>query len=224
MSRGLGAAVGEVDDFALVAPVDRGMRLLDKALQALGQPVIAPGLFAVAVHALLHYDPAPVVGDDEAMQIEIEAVLHRGAIDLGDQPARLGERGAVEADLFADRDEFVRRLPRMLAPAAADVKPEFACERGKAAFQRAEHAGGDARGMPVHAHHGAERLEPEGMRQTAEQFVAAVMVDDRLAHRRPEPRHAAGEPGRHTPAMQGEIGAAGALRHEGSLANVLLMF
>ena len=49
-----------------------------------------------------------VVGDDEAVQIEIEAVLHRGAVDLGDEAARLGERGAVEADALADGDELLR--------------------------------------------------------------------------------------------------------------------
>jgi hypothetical protein len=51
----------------------------------------------------------------------------------------------------------------MHAAAAADVDPEFAGERCKAALQRADHAGSDARGVPVHPHHGAERLEPEGV-------------------------------------------------------------
>ena len=100
--------------------------------------MIAARLSRVAVHALLHHDPVPVVGDDEAVQIEIEAVLHRGAVDLGDQPARLGERRAVEPDAFADRDEFVRRLARMLAAAAADMEAEFARERRQAALQRAD--------------------------------------------------------------------------------------
>ena len=35
--------------------------------------------------------------------------------------------------------------------------------------------------MPVHAHDGAERLEPEGMGEPAQEFVAAVFDDDRLA-------------------------------------------
>ena len=129
--------------------------------------MIAPRLPRVAVHALLHHDPMAVVGDDEAVQVEVEAVLHRGAVDLGDEPARLGERRAVEADALADRDELVRRLARMRAAAAADMQAEFARARREPALQRAEHAGGDARGMPVHAHHGAEGLEPEGMREPA---------------------------------------------------------
>ena len=198
---------------ALAETVDRGVRLLDEALQPFRQPVIAARLSAVAVHALLHHDPASVVGDDEAVQIEIEAVLHRGAVDLGDEPARLGERRAVEPDPVADRDKLVRRPPRMLAAPAADMDAEFAGERRQAALQRADDAGGDARGMPVHAHDGAEGLEPEGMGETAQQLVAAISVDDRLGHDRAEPRHPVGEPLRHGAAVQRQIGAPGSAAH-----------
>ena len=86
--------------------LDRRVRRVDEARQPLREPVIAARLPAVAVHALLHDDPAPVVGDDEAVQIEVEAVLHGGAVDLGDQPARPRERRAVEADALADGDQF----------------------------------------------------------------------------------------------------------------------
>jgi hypothetical protein len=33
-----------------------------------------------------------------------------------------------------------------------------------------------------HAHDGAERLEPEGMGQAAQEFIAAVVMDDGLAN------------------------------------------
>ena len=141
--------------------------------------MIAPRLPALAVHALLHHHPAPVVGDDEAMQIKFEAVLDRGAVDLGDEPARAGEPRAVEADAIADGHQFVRRAARMLAAAAADVKAKLAFKRAQAALERAEHARGDAGGMPVHSHHGAERLKPERMRQAAQKFIAAVVMDRR---------------------------------------------
>jgi hypothetical protein len=39
--------------------------------------------------------------------------------------------------------------------------------------------------MPVHAHHGAERLKPERMRETPQQFVATVMMNNRFADYRP---------------------------------------
>ena len=101
------------------------MRLLDEALQTLGQPVIAPGLAAIAVHALLDHDPVSVISDDEAVEIEVEPILDRRAVDLGDEPACLRERGAVEPDPIADRDQFMRRLARVIAAPAADVDAEL---------------------------------------------------------------------------------------------------
>ena len=115
------------------------------------------------------------------MQIEVEAVLHGGAVDLGDEAAGSGEGGAVEAGALAGGDQLGGRLARMPAAAAADVDAELARQRVEPALQRADHAGGDAGRMPVHPHHRAERLEPERVGEAAQQFVAAVMVDDRLA-------------------------------------------
>ena len=135
--------VGEVDDLALGLALDRRMRRVNEARQPLGKPVITARLARVAVHPLLHHRPMAVVGDDEAVQIEIEAVLHRGAVDLGDQPAGARQRRAVEADPLADRRQLVRRLARMLAAAAADMQAEFARQRLEAALQRADDAGGD---------------------------------------------------------------------------------
>jgi hypothetical protein len=68
--------------------------------------------------------------------------------------------------------------------------------------------------MPVHAHHGTERLEPEWMRQAAQQFIAPVMVDDRLANHCAEPRHPIGQPFRDVAAVQWKIGAAGSKSHQ----------
>jgi hypothetical protein len=175
--------------------------------------MIAAGLPARAVHALLHHDPFAVVGDDEAVQIKIEAVLHCGAVDLGDEAACLRKRRAVDAGARADRDKLVRGPARVLAAAAAHLHAEFFFERREPALERADDARGDAGGMPVHAHHGAERLEPERVREPPQQLVAPVMVHDRLGHDRAEAGHAAGEPARHLPAVQRQIGASGALGH-----------
>ena len=221
-ARRVRATVGEVDDLALL-----GFRRWPCAAprRSSADPRTASDSGAPCgslVHALLHDDPLPVVGDDEAVQIEVEAILHGGAVDLGHQPAGVGERRAVEADPLADRGELVRRLARMLAAPAADVDAEFARQRLKAALQRADDAGGDARGMPVHAHHGAERLEPERMRQAAQQLVAAVLMDDRLADHRAQPRHAVREPRRHPPAMQRQIGASCSTGHAWSISFSLL--
>ena len=86
------------------------MRLIDETLQSLGEPVIAAGLLELAVHPLLYNDPVAVVGDDEAMQIKLEPVLHSGTVDLGYQPAGFGERGPIKAYPVPYIDQLVRRL------------------------------------------------------------------------------------------------------------------
>jgi hypothetical protein len=145
LPRGAGAAVGEVDDLALAGAVDGGVRLLDEACKALRVPVIAACLPLLAVHALLYHRPLAVVGDDEAVQIEIEAVLHGGAVDLGDEAAGAGQRLAIQADAVAQRHELLRRAARMLAAPAADVDAKLMLQRRQAALQRADDARGDAR-------------------------------------------------------------------------------
>src|SRR5690606_22025831 len=70
------------DDVALSQPVNRAVRLLDKARQALGLPVVAACLALVAIHALLHHRPADIVGHEEPMQVELKAILHGGAVAL----------------------------------------------------------------------------------------------------------------------------------------------
>ena len=156
LSRGVRPPIREIDDHTLVDTVDGRMRFVDEAPKAFGQPVIPPGLAAVAVHALLDHDPASIVGDDEAVEIEVEAVLDRRAVDLGDEPARPGERCAVEAGPIADRDKLMRRLARVVAAAAADMDAEFPRQRCQTALQRSDDARGDTGGMPVHSHHRTE--------------------------------------------------------------------
>ena len=118
--------------------------------------MIAPGLAAVAVHALLDHDPVSFVGDDEAVEIEVKAVLDRCAVDLGDEPARPGERRAVEAHPITDRDKLMRRLARVAAAPAADMDAELPRQRCQTALQRSNDARGDTGGMPVHSHHRTE--------------------------------------------------------------------
>jgi hypothetical protein len=188
------AAVGEVDDLALMGAVDCGVRLGDETLETLRQPMVAAGRATRSVHALLDNRPAAVVGDDEAVQIEVKAILDGGAVDLRHQAARGGERGTVDSDPLPDRRELERRLARMFAAPPADMDAELARQWREAALQRADHACGDPRRMPVHPHDRAERLKPERVSEAAQQLVAAVMMDDRLADHRAEAGHAVGQP------------------------------
>src|SRR5215213_2732796 len=107
-----------------------------EAVQSLGKPVVPTGLLAIPVHALLDDNPFAAIGDDKAVQVQIEPVLHRSAVDLRDQAAGIGQCAAVEPDSLSDRKGFSRCLPGMLAPSTADVDAKFASERRQAAFQR----------------------------------------------------------------------------------------
>ncbi|MDR6138106.1 hypothetical protein QE438_001410 [Pseudoxanthomonas sp. SORGH_AS 997] len=207
------AAIGQVDDRALARALDGRVRRIDEVLQPFGQPVIATRLPAGGVHALLHHHPLAVVADDEAVQIQVEPVLHRRAVHLGHQPAGARQRRAVHAGALAHRQQLVGRGPRMPAAPAAHMQAQLARQRRQPALERADHAGGDAGGMPVHAHHRAEGLEPERMGQPPQQLVAPIAVDDGLAHHRAQPGHALAQPRRYAPAMQGKIGAAAASGH-----------
>jgi GNAT superfamily N-acetyltransferase len=65
--------------------------------------------------------------------------------------------------------------------------------------------------VPVHPHDRSEGLEPEGIAEAREQGGTTVVVDHGLRDRRAKRDHALGEPGGHAPAVQREVGDAGAL-------------
>ena len=166
-ARGFGAPIGQIDDLAMGLAGNRRMRRIDKARETFGEPMIAPRLPKVAVHSLLHDSPMAIIAHDKSVQIEVEPVLHRRTVDLGDEPARRGECRSIKADPRANALELIRCPPRVGSAAAAHVDSKLARERRETAFQCADNARRDAGGMPVHAHDGAERLEPERMRQAA---------------------------------------------------------
>jgi hypothetical protein len=107
------------------------------------------------------------------VQIQIEAILHRRAINLRHQAACLGKSCSVDADLVTDGNEFLRRSPRMVASPSTDMNSELATERRQPSLERADDARRDAGGMPVHAHHCAEGLKPERIGQPPQQLVAS---------------------------------------------------
>jgi hypothetical protein len=207
--------IGKIDDLALRMSIDGGVRLVDEAFQPFRQPMVAAGLFARAVHSLLHNDPFGVVGDDEAVQIQIKTVLHRGAVDLGHQATRLSQNRSIETDAVPDRNELLRRLARMLAAAATDMNSELGAARREPALERTDDAGRDARRMPVHAHHSPERLEPERMGEPAQQFVATVVMNDGLADDGAETGHPIRKPARHLAAVQRKISVSSPSSHFG---------
>src|SRR2546429_9480161 len=100
------------------------MRLFDEAPEAFRQPVISAGLPAVSIHPLLNDHPLPIVGYDEAMQVQVAPVLHRGTIELRNQPPGSRHPAALQPNPLPVGAQPVRPMPRMLAAAAANVKSE----------------------------------------------------------------------------------------------------
>src|SRR6185312_4472579 len=89
----------------------------------------------------------------------------------------------------------------------------------EAPLERADHAGGDPRRMPVHPHHRAERLEPEWIGEPPQHLRAAVLVGDGLDDHPPEARHPRRQPGRYASPMKRKISRTAATRgHARSLA------
>ena len=97
----------------------------------------------------------------------------------------------------------------MPAAAAADVNAKLARKRSESALECADRARGDARGMPVHSHDRAERLEPERICEAAQQLVAAVMMHDGLADDGTKPGHTVGKPFGRLSTVQRQVGSSG---------------
>ena len=175
------AAVDQVDDVADRAALDRGVRLLDERARAIPDPVVAARLPARAVHPLLHDHPGAVVGDDEAVQVEVEAVLHRGAVDLGDEAAGAHQRGRVQPDALADRGQLVGRAARMrgrgrrrrAGPARArrGASPRFSAPITLVVIPD------ECQSIPITA---PNDWNQNGLRQPPQHLGAAVLVGDRL--------------------------------------------
>ena len=113
-ARSFSPPVRQVDDLALYRPVDRAVRLVDEALQVFGMPMVAARLLPIAVHALLHDRPLPVVGHEEPVQVNVETILDGGTVDLRNESTRARQLGAIEADAFNSRC-----MPVTIPPAAS---------------------------------------------------------------------------------------------------------
>src|SRR5205085_1830600 len=75
----------------------------------------------------------------------------------------------------------------------------------------AQYGSRDSRRMPIHPHHGAQRLKPEWVAEARQEFRPAVSMNDGFDNTGAQLRHAVGEPLRHASAMQWEIGDSGTL-------------
>jgi hypothetical protein len=79
---------------------------------------------------LLDNNPPAIIGYDEAVQIEIEAILHSGTVDLGDEPSAAPSK-PTRSPIATSSCGVCREC----LPAATDMDPKLIRERRQAALQ-----------------------------------------------------------------------------------------
>ena len=79
-------------------------------------PVVSAGQTARLVHSLLDDGPFAVSGENESVEINLEAVGDRVVVDARRQTARANERLAVEASPLRDCAQFSRACSRECLP------------------------------------------------------------------------------------------------------------
>ena len=175
--------------------------------------MIAAGEAILLVHALLNHRPLAGFVDDEGVEVELESVSDGVVVDSGGEATRAGELVAVEAGAGSEFDQLGGGAPGMFSAASAEGEAEVGKARVESAFafECPHDGGGDAGGVPIHAHNGAKSLKPEGIAEAGEEFGGAVGLNDAFGDRRTELSHALGQPGRDMAAVQWKIGGSGAL-------------
>ena len=113
------------------------------------------------VQALLDHGPLAVCCHDEVVQVDLKAVGDGVVVDTRGEPAGTHESFPVEAASIPEQAQFGWSVSGKPAAASANVDSELVSFRCEAALQRAHHGRRDARGVPVHSHHRAQRLKPE---------------------------------------------------------------
>ena len=156
----------------------------------------------------LHHCPVALVGDLRSHAGRVRNRLARRRY----RPATrrlVRVRSAALNPTPAEGGGLVRRARECLPSAYVDAKPPAMGARSR--FRRTNDTGGDAGGMPIHAH----RTTKTGTRRdakAAQKFLAPVVVDNCLADDATQRRHARRQPRWHTAAVKGKV-STGALGH-----------
>jgi len=150
-----------------------------EARQSGAHPVVAAGHALRVVHPLLDHGPFPRAGEEEAVVVELEAVLKGGVVHLGGQAAGLDQGVGGAPQTLAVVGDLLGGATRGGPLAATGVQAQFVLQAAADAFlEGAAGGGGDAAGVPVEAEHATEGLEPVGVGQPQEEFARSVFGDD----------------------------------------------
>ena len=84
-------------------------------------PVVAAGQARPVIEALLDHGPFPLICKDKRVQVNLEAVLHRGVVNFSAEPAAADQVVTVQTAGIGHRRYLVRGPPRLLPPPPADM-------------------------------------------------------------------------------------------------------
>jgi len=127
--------VHQIQNYSLIFSDDAGMRIRGEIPYGSGMPMVASGPFVDLIHARLDHGPIPVRTENKGVQINLESVGNRIVVDACGETAGSNERLPVQVPFLGDGAQFIRRLARVLPPAAANVKAQLIRTGGKASFQ-----------------------------------------------------------------------------------------
>jgi hypothetical protein len=182
----------QVQRVAARVAAHRFVRLVNETVDVLGQPVIAPRHARLVAHPLLHDAPLARRREEEhgdtAGSRPDRGAVHFAAVRLVD------ERLRIAAELLAPAGDLVRRAPRRAPLAAGGKKPELAIEVLQSFLDRAADRRRHTARMPVEDEDAPERLKPERIGETPQDFTRPELrgeVHDDLAR---QPHHAAEQP------------------------------
>src|SRR5450755_2330786 len=97
-------------------------------------PMVTASESRCAVHSLLDHGPITVRRDNECVQVDLKSVGDAVIVDLCRQAAGAYQLFAIQTLPVGDHPQFVGRLPRLFAPAAAHEQAEFGGTRIQAAL------------------------------------------------------------------------------------------
>jgi len=182
--RELGAAIGaglrvrQIDDGSDVASLDRRVGE-SKSLPTCPIAMVASRLTLLFIHALLDHAPLAVDRREKAVQVQVVAILDRGAVDLRDQPARAHQRVRIDPGALPHLNELRRRAARVSAFAAQTNRPSSVRTGARPRFNAPMTLvvmPEECQSIPMTAPNAGTKTG----RQAMKQFVTAIVMHDRL--------------------------------------------
>ncbi len=173
--------------------------------------MIAPGVAGGVVHPLLDHRPIALPGEQEAVVVELVAVLEGGAVHLGRDLAGVDELVGRPRDgvHLCVGDDLRRRLAGGPALAAGDEQPEV---RLPALHRLLQRTGGRRRepgGMPVESKDTPEGLKPERIGDAAQHLLWPELLHEHAQDLAREGDHAGEQPARRAASVEWQSCGAG---------------